>query len=258
VTVVRRGLIDHADSLGAAARYGGGDVQWLTAGKGIIHSEMFPLLNRTGPNALELFQIWLNLARDDKAAEPHFSMFWDSAVPRHTARDPEGRRTEVTIVAGCIEEQHAPLPPPDSWASRPESDVAIWTVTMEPGARWTLPAASPGSHRRLYFFRGSGLRVAGRAIERSHAIDLRSDVAVSLEAGPDGSELLLLQGRPIREPVAQYGPFVMNTREEIAQTFAEYQRTGFGGWPWKSDDPIPPREEGRFARHADGRREQPA
>ncbi|HZA49902.1 MAG TPA: pirin family protein, partial [Myxococcaceae bacterium] len=154
VTVVRRGLIDHADSLGAAARYGGGDVQWLTAGKGIIHSEMFPLLNRTGPNPLELFQIWLNLARDDKPAEPHFSMFWDSAVPRHTARDAEGRRTEVTIVAGRIEEQHAPRPPPHSWASRPQSDVAIWTVTMEPGARWKLPAASPGSNRRLYFFRG--------------------------------------------------------------------------------------------------------
>src|SRR5262245_49449154 len=83
VTIVRRGLVDHADSLGAAARYGGGDVQWLTAGRGIVHAEMFPLLDRRAPNPLELFQIWLNLPKSDKMVEPHFSMLWNSAIPRH-------------------------------------------------------------------------------------------------------------------------------------------------------------------------------
>jgi hypothetical protein len=82
------------------------------------------------------------------------------------------------------------------------------------------------------------------------------DVAVPITAGPDGAELLLLQGRPIGEPVAQHGPFVMTTREEIQQAFADYQRTRFGGWPWPSDDPVHAREEGRFARHADGRVER--
>jgi redox-sensitive bicupin YhaK (pirin superfamily) len=76
VTIVRRGLIDHSDSLGAAARFGSGDVQWLTAGRGIVHAEMFPLLDRSGPNPLELFQIWLNLPAKSKMAEPHFTMLW--------------------------------------------------------------------------------------------------------------------------------------------------------------------------------------
>src|SRR5690348_13504528 len=87
VTVVRRGLIDHADSLGAAARYGRGDVQWLTAGKGIVHAEMFPLLDRSGPNPTDFFQLWLNLPAADKLADPHFTMLWADTIPRREVKD---------------------------------------------------------------------------------------------------------------------------------------------------------------------------
>jgi redox-sensitive bicupin YhaK (pirin superfamily) len=253
VTFVRRGYVDHSDSLGAVARYGQGDVQWLTAGRGINHAEMFPLLDRERPNPLELFQIWLNLPRADKLAEPHFSMFWADDVPRHLHRDANGRTTEVTIVAGALVDARPPAPPPRSWAARPDSDVAIWHVRMDPGAAWTLPAADPGSHRRLYFFRGPALRLAGQAIPAAHHVDLRPDAPVPLEAGPGEVELLLLQGRPIGEPVFQHGPFVMNTRDEVIATIHEYQRTGFGGWPWPDDAPVLSRDEGRLARYPDGR-----
>jgi quercetin 2,3-dioxygenase len=79
-----------------------------------------------------------------------------------------------------------------------------------------------------------------------------------LENGSGEAELLLLQGRPIGEPVAQHGPFVMNTPAQIQQAFADYRRTEFGGWPWESDGPVHPRAEVRFARHADGRMERPS
>src|SRR5258708_4633833 len=131
VTVVRRGLIDHADSLGAAARYGAGDVQWLTAGQGIVHSEMFPLLDRERPNPLELFQIWLNLPAASKMVEPHFKMLWSRDVPR-VAPAPG---VEVTLVAGALDGARPPAPPPRSWAARAENDVAIWTIRLQPGAR---------------------------------------------------------------------------------------------------------------------------
>ena len=82
VTIVRRGLIDHSDSLGATARFGAGDVQWLTAGRGIVHAEMFPLVDEANPNPLELFQIWLNLPARNKMVEPHFTMLWSEDIPR--------------------------------------------------------------------------------------------------------------------------------------------------------------------------------
>ena len=258
VTVVRRGMLDHSDSLGATARYGGGDVQWLTAGSGILHAEMFPLLHSDRPNPLELFQIWLNLPREDKFVDPHFSMLWSDTVPQHVASDAAGRPTELTVVAGRMGDVRAPSPPPKSWASRPDADVAIWTLKMSPQAQLTLPRAARGTNRSLYFFRGTGLRVGGQTIASSHVVELRGDVAVHLENGPEETELLLLQGRPIGEPVVQHGPFVMNSREEIAQAFADYQRTRFGGWPWPNEEPVHAREEGRFARRADGQIERPA
>jgi redox-sensitive bicupin YhaK (pirin superfamily) len=252
VTIIRKGIIDHSDSLGAAARFGRGDVQWLTAGKGIVHAEMFPLLSKDQPNPLELFQIWLNLPRQDKLVEPHFTMLWDAAIPRHVARDQAGRTTEISIYAGRLGDQAAPPPPPHSWAARPESDVAIWSITMSPGAQWTLPPAAAGTNRTLYLFGGSDVGIDGHTLPARHGAALRPDAPAPLQAGERGADLLLLQGRPIGEPVAQYGPFVMNTRAEIQQAFADYQSTQFGGWPWPSDAPVHGREQERFARRPDG------
>ena len=260
VTVVRKGLIDHADSLGATARYGGGDVQWLTAGRGIQHAEMFPLLDQAEPNPLELFQIWLNLPKADKMVEPHFTMLWHEKIPEVVTKSASGATTQVTVVAGSYREHTPPSPPPSSYASKATADVAIWTVRMEPGATWELPAGPAGVNRALYFFLGSQLRVAGRAIERGKTgqrLVLDPTVAATLEAGADGAGLLLLQGRPIGEPVAKYGPFVMNTQQEIQQAYSDFRQTRFGGWPWDRSDPVHERGEGRFAKHVGGRIERP-
>jgi redox-sensitive bicupin YhaK (pirin superfamily) len=129
---------------------------------------------------------------------------------------------------------------------------------MEPGARWTLPAATGnGTRRLLYFFKGTRLSLAGQWVEPGQVIEVLASAALELFNGDAETELLMLQGRPIGEPVAQYGPFVMNTQAEIEQAFADYRRTAFGGWPWSAPDPVHPRDSGRFARHADGRTEKP-
>ena len=266
VTVVRKGRIDHADSLGAAARFGDGDVQWVTAGAGIVHSEMFPLLQADAANPLELFQIWLNLPARQKMAQPHFTMFWAEDMPRQTYTDAQGRQTTVTVIAGRLQDAAttAPVvtpltPPPDSWAAQTDADVAIWTLRMAPGATWTLPAATGrGTRRNLYFFKGKAVSIEGHSVNQHGAIELRANVAVTLRNSEAGeAEFLLLQGRPIGEPVAQYGPFVMNTKAEISQAIADYQRTQFGGWPWPDADPVHERDPARFARHPDGRSERP-
>jgi redox-sensitive bicupin YhaK (pirin superfamily) len=255
ITIARRGLIDHSDSMGATARFGQGDVQWMTAGKGVVHSEMFPLVNQDAPNHTELFQIWLNLPKASKFEDAHFKMLWNETIPRETFRDAEGRAVALTIIAGAFGE-HRPLsPPPDSWASQEGSDVAIWTLRLDPGAAWTAPAAPEGTHRIFYVFGGGSAHIGGQKIESRHAAQVRAGVEIPIVGGEAETEILMLQGRPIGEPVAQHGPFVMNTEREIRQAMLDYHQTGFGGWPWPTSGPVHPREKGRFAIHADGREE---
>jgi redox-sensitive bicupin YhaK (pirin superfamily) len=252
VTIARKGLIDHADSMGATARFGGGDVQWMTAGSGIVHSEMFPLVNDLKGNPTELFQVWLNLPRDHKMVPAYFTMFWDEQIPRLREQG-----VELAMYVGALGEQKPPAPPPNSWASQAESDLAIWTLTLQPGVSWTLPIGKGGVHRVLYFFEGEDAQIAGMDLSAGHGVQLDPTQAVALRAGSAPAQFLLLQGRPIGEPVVQHGPFVMNTKAEIQQTMQEYRQTRFGGWPWPQDDPTHAREQGRFAIHADGRREEP-
>ncbi len=257
VTFARKGYIDHSDSLGAAARFGRGDVQWMTAGSGVVHCEMFPLIDQHGPNTVELFQIWMNLPAADKMVDPHFTMLWAENIPSAVHTDAAGRDTTVTVIAGQYEGFVPPSPPPASYASKAESGVAIWHVVLQPGATIELPAAAhDDAVRLLYVFEGS-VAVGGEVAEMNTGVVVDAAQVAPLAAGEFGAEILMLQGRPINEPVAQYGPFVMNTEAEIQQAFADYRRTGFGGWPWPSPDPVHGRDVGRFAQHADGRTERP-
>lgn len=257
VTIVSKGVVDHADSLGMAGRYGNGDVQWLTTGKGVQHSEMFPMLNQKGGNDLLLFQIWLNLPAANKMVEPHFTMFWQENMPVVESVDEDGKKVKVEIIAGDLKGMPALKPPPDSWAADPENAVAIWLIELEAGAAWELPAAPVGLNRRLYFYEGNSLECDGKIIPVSHAVKLKSEELVTLKNPGSRAKLLMLQGKPINEPVAQHGPFVMNTRTELQQAFLDYQNTHFGGWPWPRNDQVHGSERGRFALYLDDKIEEP-
>lgn len=257
ITVVRKGLVDHADSVGAAGRYGNGDVQWMTAGKGVQHSEMFPCLHEDRENHLELFQIWLNLPRKSKMVEPHFKMFWKENLGKFQSTDAKGKKTEVEVIAGKLGQVQAPAPPPNSWAADPKNEVAVWNIRLEAGAEWILPPASAVVNRTLYFYQGESIEVAGVKVPRYHSVEVQANQSLRVENGNHISKILLLQGRPINEPVIQYGPFVMNSKEEIQQAFNDFHQTQFGGWPWPKYDQVHDRKEGRFALHADGKKEYP-
>lgn len=256
VTIARKGFIDHSDSLGAAGRFGEGDVQWMTAGKGVQHSEMFPLLNDDEENELELFQIWLNLPRNKKQTDPHFAMLWADEIPKYRHTDDSGNTTEVDIIAGSIGDTSAPAPPPNSWAADPDNELAIWLVRMDAHAKWKLPTASENVNRRVYFYQGESLKVAGQELPHYHSAGLDATAEVELENGPEESFLLLMQARPIKEPVVQYGPFVVNTKDEVQKVIGEFRATQFGGWPWPSTEHVHDKGRGRFAKHVDGRLEE--
>jgi len=255
VTVVLNGYVDHSDSHGASGRYGNGDVQWMTAGSGLQHSEMFPLIDKNNPNPVELFQIWLNLPKAKKFAKPHYKMLWVEDIPIVTEKDKNGKSTEITVIAGKVNDVTAPSPALDSWANKAENDVGIWLIKMDSNAQWIIPASPLEVNRSLYFYRGSTINITGIKIESYHSVDLLADQPVIVENGDKDALLLLLQGKPINEPVVQHGPFVMNSAEEIQQAFNDYRRTQFGGWPWSRYDNIHSREMGRFAKYSDGEEE---
>ncbi len=257
ITYVRQGIIDHADSMGATARFGKGDTQWLTAGAGIQHAEMFPLIDQNADNPLELFQIWLNLPASDKMADPYFTMLWDDETPTFTETDEQGNATEITVITGSLNDRTGPRTPPNSWAARAEAEVGVFHLTLEAGASFTLPASQHGETMRvLYAFEGSTLDIAGEALEAHNGALIDAGQDLALTASVEGPvECMILQGRPIAEPVARYGPFVMNTEAEIQQAFTDYRTTQFGGWPWDSPEPNHGATARRFAIHADGRRE---
>ncbi len=254
ITVVRKGYVDHADSLGAAGRYGEGDVQWMTAGSGVQHSEMFPLLKSQDRNTLELFQIWLNLPKKSKTVPAHFKMLWSEQIPRV---DVSEGKASVNLIAGNLGGKKALAPPPDSWAADSENEVMVLLVKLEKGGAIRLPASKGKVNRTLYFFDGEELELNGTKLAAKTGAALESQVELEVKSSVGPAEFLLLQAKPIGEPVVQHGPFVMNSRDDIVRTIQDYQRTGFGGWPWPRNDMVHGDTIERFAKYPDGRIEKP-
>ena len=255
VTIIEEGLADHSDSLGAAGRLGNGDVQWMTAGKGVQHSEMFPLLDKEKENPLLLFQLWLNLPAKSKMVAPHFKMLWAEDIPVHSFKDENKKEIKIKLISGNYLNVQAAESTPDSWAANPDNHVAIWLIKMEAGATWSLPKAPENTNRSLYFYKGQEITTEGYQIPMNHALDLFSQEEIEIANGQEEGHFLFLQGKPINEPVAQHGPFVMNSQEEIREAMREYGKTAFGGWPWPSHDHTHDRNQGRFALYEDGQEE---
>lgn len=246
ITIVTKGFCDHSDSLGASARFGNGDVQWMTAGRGVQHSEMFPLLREDASNTLELFQIWLNLPAAKKMAEPHFKMLWKEDIPRIL-----GNGWELNLISGTFSGQSSPSPPPDSWANDAQNGVVIALVSVAGDGHFVIPAADNGSNRRIFILEGDGLNVADQQLDAGYGAILPAEETTIINAG-EKARFIWLEGKPIAEPVAKYGPFVMNSSQEIQQAMEEYQLTRFGGWPWPYPDNVHPRDKDRFAQYPDG------
>lgn len=255
ITINKEGVVDHTDSLGAAGRFMGGDTQWMTAGSGIQHSEMFPMVNADKGNPLEIFQIWLNLPKASKMVDPHFKMLWREDTPVVHNQDEHQRLTTIDVIAGQIGNTTSLDPTPNSWAADSKNAVGVFTVKLDAQAKWTLPKTNAKANRSLFFYKGASMSIEGQNIHVDRIISAKAGEDILIENGPTDSYLLILEGVPIQEPVVQHGPFVMNTEEEIRQTMQEYGKTQFGGWPWSEREVAHPRDKGRFALHSDGREE---
>ncbi len=163
----------------------------------------------------------------------------------------------MKIVAGALNDETVIPAAPDSWAVIQENEVAIWVVSMEAEASWTMPIASKTVNRSIYFFEGESIELSGEKVYFDHSAAFSGDKKMVLKNGNRACRFLFLQGKPIEEKVVQYGPFVMNSNLEIQQAMDDYQRTRFGGWPWPRPDLVHRQEQGRFAKYADGKTDTP-
>ena len=215
VTYVLDGAIEHEDSQGNRGRIGAGDVQWMTAGHGIVHEEFHSRDFTRAGGPLQMVQLWVNLPRRDKMMTPRYQELRAAEIPTATSAD--GKVT-VTVIAG------------ESLGTRATIDtrtpILYLHVRLAAGARFMQ--AIPEMYNAFAFVIGGEVTIADRQARENDAVIFGRDgdgVAIATESG---AELLLIGGVPLNEPVARYGPFVMNTPGEIRQAMIDYQSGRFG------------------------------
>jgi hypothetical protein len=213
VTYLIEGAMEHEDSHGHRGALGPGDVQWMTAGAGVIHSEMpAPAMLRDG-GRMHGFQIWVNLPKALKLSPPRYQEFASASLPVVA-----GPGTWVRVIAGELDGRRSPI----------ETTVptTMLHVKLEAGVRLQIPIA-PGSNAIVHAMDGDGQIADTPLGDHRVALIGNAPAALDLTAGTNGFEALVLAGMPLNEPVARYGPFVMNTQEEIEQAFRDYQAGRF-------------------------------
>lgn len=216
VTIVYQGEVDHRDSTGAGGHIGPGDVQWMTAAGGIVHEEFHSQAFAQRGGTLEMVQLWVNLPARDKLAPPRYQTLLDADIPSVALPDGAGH---VRVIAGQFAGQCGP--------ARTFTPMDVWDVRLGQGkaAEFTVPA---GHSLALVVLHGT-LQVNGEQLaRRAQVVQFeRAGSALRVEANTDAS-LLLLAGQPLDEPIVGYGPFVMNTREEIVQAVNDFNAGKFG------------------------------
>jgi len=219
VSYILEGEVEHEDSVGHHGIIGPGDVQWMTAGSGVVHSEMPSRRMQTEGGRVEGFQIWVNLPAAEKMTEPRYQEVPKARIP--SVELDEGRAL-VRLVAGRVHGLEG--------AVQTTSPILYAHVTLQPGGQVDLPVASD-MNAMVYAIHGTGtVGRTDRSIDQFELAVLEHDGgSVHLSAGPDEAfDVLVLAGVPLREPIARYGPFVMNTRQQIVEAFEDYQSGRLG------------------------------
>ena len=214
VTYMLDGRMRHKDNHGNEGLLVPGSVQWMTAGRGLVHSEM----PEQEAGRMRGFQLWVNLPAKDKMADPRYQEFPPAELPVVTPAP----GVTVKLIAGEVDGVRGPI-------SQPATDPVYLDVELAPGAQW-LHALPQGHNAFAYAFEGSltlGEGEDARPLSAQEMAVLGGGELLKLRAGEAGARLIVVAGRPLREPVARYGPFVMNTKQEIMQAFTDFQEGRF-------------------------------
>jgi len=214
VTYMLDGRMRHRDNHGNEGLLVPGSVQWMTAGRGLVHSEM----PEQEAGRMRGFQLWVNLPAKDKMTAPGYQEFAPERIPVVEA----GEGVSVKVIAGIVDGVPGPI-------DQPATDPLYLDITLAPGASWRYDLPE-GHNAFAYAFEGE-IRVGegddARPLSAQELAVLGGGAGLALESGDAGARLIVVAGRPLREPVARHGPFVMNTREELMQAFVDYEQGRF-------------------------------
>ena len=214
VTYMLDGRMRHKDNHGNEGLLVPGSVQWMTAGRGLVHSEM----PEQQEGRMRGFQLWVNLPASDKMVEPRYQEFAPERIP--VAAPADG--VSVKVIAGRVDGIEGPI-------SQPATDPVYLDVALEPGAAWQVPLPE-GHNAFAYVFEGAVMIGQGedaRELQAHELAVLGGGELLDMRAAGSAARLIVVDGRPLREPVARHGPFVMNTREQIMQAFVDFQEGRF-------------------------------
>ena len=219
VTVAYQGELEHRDSSGGGGKIGAGDVQWMTAGNGIVHEEFHSGEFTRQGGTLEMVQLWVNLRAKDKSAQPGYQTLLRAQIPNVTLPQEAG---VVRVIAGAFSGQKG--------AAKTFSPINLWDVTLRAGR--TAELALPDGHTTAFLVLSGNVLVNGgrTATSGDLAIFEPNGDRIVLNGQPD-ARLLVLDGEPFAEPIIGQGPFVMNTRAEIQKAFDDYQLGRMGELP---------------------------
>lgn len=233
VSIVLDGWVDHHDSHGDHGRYSAGDVQWMTAGNGIRHTEMFPLVNIDKSNRTELFQLWLSLPSWNKLVDCDYKMFWREDIP---VVEKDG--VKVKVITGNFNGEEGPKATESSWAYDERSHFRILLLDLAPNSEVAINGVSSTLNRNLYPYEGEYVFIDEDKVEGKRSLKLKGDADFVIRTEDSPSRLLLLEAEPLNEPIINDGPMIMNTMEEVLQGYRDYWENQYGGWSWDERDPL--------------------
>ena len=220
ITIVRKGMVDHSDSLGASGRYGNGDVQWMTAASGVVHEEFHSKTFTESGGIFEMVQLWVNLPAKLKMTAPRYQQLLGSTFPTLQLGSARAR-----LIAGSLLDKHGP--------AKTHSPITMFDMEFTEDGEATF-ALDEGTTTLLFMLRGDATVQDGQRVSSGELVVFDRSTAGSIRlAAENGARALILNGEPLNEPVVAHGPFVMNTKAEIAQAMRDYQNGKMGQLPLK-------------------------
>jgi len=252
LTIAEKGFVDHFDTEGNHGRFGNGDTQWTLASSRYEHCEMYPLLDQENNNPVHITQIVVNLPLDRKNKDIYVNNIWSESIP--VFKD-EG--SEITLYCGEYQGKGLYSPNPTSWATA-ENSVRIMKIVLQPGASFTLEPLADSIDRNLYYVSGKTATMEGTKITPWLRYKMKRCTPVNIVNGPEESEFWILEGKPIGEKQASFGPVILKDLDEVRSSMDEIRIKEFQEWPWGLMDVTNPIDMGRELHRKDGKIERPA